>query len=116
MDRRQLVQQLDAEIRRLTEARNLLADDSGRGGRTARQKRGVRHMSREARENIAAAQRKRWAARKAGQNSASTGRPTSAAGRRGPRRMSREGRARIAAAQKARWAAIKAKKTSQKKS
>jgi hypothetical protein len=68
---------IDAEIERLTQARQLLSTgDSGSFGlgRSARGYRpavgGVRrrrHMSAEARRRISEAQKKRWAARKRGQ-------------------------------------------------
>jgi hypothetical protein len=67
MDRREIIQELDAEIERLTSARRLLSGykvtatapapvSSGR-----ERKRGRRRMSAEGRARIAAAQRARWA-------------------------------------------------------
>jgi hypothetical protein len=65
MDRREIIQELDAEIERLTSARRLLSDRKVTATVTApvtsEGKRGRRHMSAEGRARIAAAQRARWA-------------------------------------------------------
>jgi hypothetical protein len=68
---------LDAEIERLTQARQLLSTGEGGSfglGRPARGFRSAmgggrrrRHMSAEARRRISEAQKRRWAARKRGQ-------------------------------------------------
>ena len=60
-----LVSELDKQIARLREARNLLAGDSsvGRRGRKSARKPGKkRNLSAEARAKMAAAQKRRWAA------------------------------------------------------
>ena len=111
-----VIQQIDDQIRRLQEARRLLTgtttgsvqNSTSRGGR------GPRHMSKEARDRIAAAQRARWARQKAQSASASapssTNNSNAPAAKRGPRRLSRAARAKIAAAQKARWARVRVQK------
>ena len=64
-----IIKELDREISRLREARNLLSAD-GRGDSNKKsakidsKPRAKRRLSKEARERIAAAQRKRWAAQK----------------------------------------------------
>lgn len=68
---------LDAEIERLTQARQLIASGESGGFGLGRPARGFRasvggfrkrrHMSAEARRRISEAQKKRWAARKRGQ-------------------------------------------------
>jgi hypothetical protein len=63
MELNAIVAEIEAEIRRLREVRALLAGErilTGRPGRPAMK----RVLSPEARERIAAAQRKRWAAQK----------------------------------------------------
>jgi hypothetical protein len=63
-----IIEELDAEIARLTQVRNLLAGGNGDNvpslvvARKSRKKR--KPLSAEARERIAAAQRKRWAKQK----------------------------------------------------
>jgi len=88
---------LDDEIERLQQALQLLgaAESDGFGSARGTRRKGAWHMSAEARGRISAAQKARWAKRKAGKsgNAVVT-----------RRKMSAEGRARIAAAQKARWA------------
>jgi low affinity Fe/Cu permease len=64
MDTSALLSQIDAEISRLQEARNLLAGRDSPTHQTVRGIRKKRFMSAEAREKIAAAQRKRWAKQK----------------------------------------------------
>jgi hypothetical protein len=68
MDTNQLLAELDAEIARLEEVKRLLTgsrDGAGIARRKPGRKRG-RTLSPEARERIAAAQRKRWAKAKRG--------------------------------------------------
>ena len=121
MDKATLIRELQNEIDRLTQARDLLSDGHRQFPHSGRARRGRRHMSADARARIAAAQKKRWAKVKDTQNS--TGTASSAktpsqgttSGRRGPRRMSAEARARIAAAQRKRWAATRAVSVSRKK-
>ena len=70
----EIVAALDDEISRLQKVRGLLAGTKGNvthaatsfayGANQAKNPRKKRHMSAEARERIAAAQRKRWAAQK----------------------------------------------------
>lgn len=63
MNTSEVLSHIDAEISRLKQARALLAGTDGtRGAFSGRNK---RVMSAEARERIAAAQRKRWAKQKA---------------------------------------------------
>ena len=60
-----ILNEIDAEIARLQEAKKLLSSADGKFGKkstTAAKKRSKRKLSPEARERIAAAQRKRWAA------------------------------------------------------
>lgn len=65
MNATELLSQIDSEISRLQEARNLLAGHgTSNGPKRARPKKVKRVLSAEARERIAAAQRKRWAAQK----------------------------------------------------
>lgn len=63
MNTNELVASIDAELSRLTEARNLLLGGSGReGGKTPRVRiASKRILSTEARKRISEAQRKRWA-------------------------------------------------------
>ena len=116
MDTQGLIREVDAEIERLTQARNLLTNrDAGRAGRGSGRS-GPRHMSADARQRISMAQKRRWALRKRGRNRAAPQQSGSQASvaivprQQGRRRMSAAGRARIAAAQKARWAAARARK------
>jgi hypothetical protein len=60
MQTSQILVEIDSEIRRLQEVRALLAGTSTKS--TGPRKK--RHLSAEARERIAAAQRKRWAKQK----------------------------------------------------
>ncbi len=70
----EIVAALDEEISRLQQVRSLLVGTKGSvthaatsfayGANQVKKPRKKRHMSAEARERIAAAQRKRWAARK----------------------------------------------------
>ncbi len=68
MEISKIIEELDAEIARLTQVRNLLAGGNGDNvpslvvARKSRKKR--KPLSAEARERIAAAQRKRWAKQK----------------------------------------------------
>ena len=66
MDTAAILEAIDAEIRRLEQAKALL-NGAGPGKRIQPVKPGKRTMSPEAREKIAAAQRQRWARTKAGQ-------------------------------------------------
>jgi hypothetical protein len=68
---------------------------------------GTRKLSAEARERIAAAQRKRWAKFKQG---TAAGTQSKAIPSRGKRTMSAAARKKIAAAQRARWAKVRAGK------
>lgn len=74
---------------------------SRRGGR--------RKLSAEAREKIAAAQRRRWAKAKGGKAEPKPEKPA-----KKKRKMSAEGLARIKAAQKARWDKVRAAKAGKK--
>ena len=69
MNREQLIRELDAEIQRFRQARELLSG-GGEGVpslfRLNGRRRAVRHMSAEARARISAAQKARWAKVKAG--------------------------------------------------
>jgi hypothetical protein len=62
METTALISEIDKEIARLTEARNLLADHRGGGPSKPARKRPT--MSAAARKRIGDAQRKRWAAQK----------------------------------------------------
>lgn len=64
METNQIIAELDAEILRLKRVRALLTDSDDHIA-TVRGPRKKRVMSAEARERIAAAQRKRWAKQKA---------------------------------------------------
>lgn len=86
---------INEEIERLKQVRQLLGSSESDGTPRVPGRRGKWRMSAEARARISAAQKARWAKRKAGQKGISGG---------ARRKMSAEGRARIAAAQKARWA------------
>jgi len=66
MNKAAIIHSLDAEIERLTQARQLLAGNDGRPPKVSNGRRRRRHMSAEARARIAAAQRARWARVKAG--------------------------------------------------
>jgi hypothetical protein len=108
----ELIQQLDREINKLQEARQILGGGEANAhlsSASTNGRRGRRHMSAAARARISATQKARWAKRK-GTQSASTGTTNLSTRKRTPRRMSAAGRARIAAAQKARWAKVKAQK------
>ena len=62
-----ILTEIDAEIARLQKVKNLLSSADVRSSRkstTAAKKRSKRRLSPDARERIAAAQRKRWAAAK----------------------------------------------------
>ena len=61
MDTNQIVIELDREIARLRQARELLSNGGARGGKPVEGDRIKRVLSPEAREKIAAAQRLRWA-------------------------------------------------------
>ena len=65
MEVTQIVEELDAEIARLRQVRNLLAGDGSRGSSGGKAVRKHHTMSAEARGRIAAAQRRRWAKQKA---------------------------------------------------
>jgi hypothetical protein len=62
METNQILAEIDSEIRRLQDARALLAGTSTTAVRTGTRKK--RHLSVEARARIAEAQRKRWAKQK----------------------------------------------------
>jgi hypothetical protein len=66
METTQILAEIDAEIQRLRQVRILLDGATARRGpgRPAGLPRKKRHLSAEARERIAAAQRKRWAKQK----------------------------------------------------
>ncbi len=91
-----------AEITRELGGRAEPADAAGGG-----QPKGVR--STETRSRMAAAQRKRWAERKA-----TTETPAKKAGTKAKRKMSAEGRERIAEATRKRWEAFRAAKAAKK--
>jgi phage gpG-like protein len=97
MNKASILAFIDDELERLKQVRQLLGAVEGNGRPAGR--RGAWHMSAEARARISAAQKARWAKRKAGHNGSSGA----------PRRMSAEGRKRISDAQKKRWAAMKKK-------
>jgi len=113
MNREGLIRELDAQIERLTLARNLLGSPAV--ARVGRSRRGPRHMSAEARRRISAAQKRRWALRKHGQSGSEKTSSVGNSSQPARRKMSAAGRARIAAAQKARWAAARAEKGQQSK-
>jgi hypothetical protein len=60
----ELLSQIDSEISRLHEARNLLAGHNAGNGRAFKPTRKKRTLSVEARARIAEAQRRRWAKQK----------------------------------------------------
>ncbi len=60
IDRAAIIEEIDAEIRRLEQAKTLL-NGAGLANHIRPAKPGKRTMSAEAREKIAAAQRRRWA-------------------------------------------------------
>jgi hypothetical protein len=93
-----VLKELEQERNRLDRAIQVLASLNG----DARDNKKKRVMSAAARRRIAAAQRLRWAKRKASQNK------TAAAPRK--HRISAAGIARIRAAAKARWARVRAAK------
>jgi hypothetical protein len=66
LETHQILQELDAEIRRLTEVRNLLAGarESVSANHAKAPKTKTHTMSADGRARIAAAQKKRWAAQK----------------------------------------------------
>lgn len=66
MNTDQLLSSIDAEIARLRQVRDLLAGHDGPLPMLRTHRRRRHNMSAEARERIAAAQRKRWAKQKAG--------------------------------------------------
>ena len=135
MDTQEILAQLDAEIARLQQAKSLLSGTTTIKTKSVRTKAGhtsatplavKRTLSPEAREKIAAAQRKRWAKTKKPKKLVSRSRLSGGAnsGRTQhepfvvkaepavqqiatKRILSPEARARIAAAQKARWAKVK---------
>lgn len=107
MNTRDILLEVDAEIVRLQQVRQLL---EGSENRTVR-KGGKRLLSPEARERIAAAQRKRWAAQKRDSAGLTKGAVKRSA-RPAKRVMSADARARIGAATRARWAAGKQGKQS----
>lgn len=65
MDTQSIINQIDSEISRLTQARALLANLGKTATKAAPKKRARRKLSAEARKRIADAQRKRWALVKA---------------------------------------------------
>src|SRR5262249_4698814 len=104
MNRTELLNQLDAEINRLQQARRILGAKLRVAGfaQTGAKRRGPRHLSAEARRRIFEAQRPRWAKVKTSQQRAGPTLVTTKGRKR--KGMSAEGRARIAAAQRKRWA------------
>lgn len=115
-----IIAELDAEISRLEQARAVLGkitapkaskQASARTTKSPKQ----RKMSAEARERIAAAQRKRWAKQKATKSEpAAPLKKSMPANKQAGSKMSAAGRKRIAAAQQKRWAAINAAKSASK--
>lgn len=65
MDTQSIIEQIDSEISRLTQARALLANLGKTATKAATKKRAKRKLSVEARKRIADAQRARWAKVKA---------------------------------------------------
>jgi len=59
-----ILTEIDAEIARLKQVRSLLVPTAGKAQRAAAPEKQKRKMSKEARERIADAQRKRWAKQK----------------------------------------------------
>lgn len=110
MDTEFIIGEIDAEIARLQTARTILAQAVTASAAPTPVSKPSRRLSKVARERIAAAQRKRWAAAK----KASTLTPAKAEKKSAPtarkRRLSAEAKKRIAEAQRKRWAAIKATK------
>ena len=115
MDTESIIAAIDAEISKLQQARAVLAErgiaDATAAPTSRHRKR--RKLSKEARERIAAAQRKRWARAKQGAKVTPISAPKNIAKpgksheRRKPK-LSAEARRRIAAAQRKRWAAGRA--------
>ena len=107
MNRTEVIRQLDLEIKRLQDARSILADGAGSANvstnQAQEQHRGPRRISANARRRIAEAQRARWAKLKGAQKPSA---PTPITMKTSAKKasISAEGRARIAAAQKKRWA------------
>ncbi|MGA2116206.1 MAG: hypothetical protein ABSH56_15815 [Bryobacteraceae bacterium] len=95
--------QIEAKIAELRALRN--GASASPETTAAAPKRGKRALSMEARERIAAAQRKRWAATHAG---------TATVKEAKTRRLSAAGRKAIIAATKKRWAAVRAAKAAAK--
>jgi|SRR5215469_2484228 len=91
---------IDAQI---AELRQMLSGGSGRDGPESSPAAKPRRMSAGARARIAAAQRKRWAAKRAGAGPESTSAPI-----RKKRKLSAAGRKAIIEATKRRWAAVRA--------
>jgi hypothetical protein len=92
---------IDAEIRRLQQARDALAGLNSGGSQGGKKGGGI---SAAGRRRIAAAQRARWARVKRGKVVSIAKAPKSRT-----RKISAAGRARIAAAQRRRWAALRSK-------
>ena len=106
MNRTEVIRQLDLEIKRLQDARNILAGAGSANVSTNQaqeQHRVPRRISANARRRIAEAQRARWAKLKSAQKPSA---PTPITMKTSAKKasISAEGRARIAAAQKKRWA------------
>jgi hypothetical protein len=64
MDTARLLQEVEAEISRLQQVAELLRDGTSTSPKQRKQRKQRAPMSKEAREKIAAAQRKRWAKQK----------------------------------------------------
>jgi hypothetical protein len=112
MDTTAIIKQLTAERDRIDAAIKLLSGSPATAATVKKRER--RKMSAAARKRIAEAQRKRWAAQKAGKTTPVKAAKQAAAPAK-KRGKSAAARRRIAAAQKKRWAAIKAAKKVAKK-
>ncbi len=110
MDTKLIIGEIDAEITRLETARAILARAVAASAPPipASKPSKRRRLSKVAREKIAAAQRKRWAATKKAVKTTAAKPGKKAAAPAGKRRLSAAARKRIAEAQKKRWAAVKA--------
>lgn len=102
-----IVQQIDAEIANLTNARNALAGLNGTSTVTSAIATGKRVFSASSRAKMRAAQRARWDKYRAA-NGQTAGKSQTAV--KPVRVMSASARKRIAAAQKMRWAKVRAAK------
>jgi hypothetical protein len=102
LELRQQIDALKGELRQI-ESGGTAAPATPATPVTRGRKKGKRHFSAEARQKMAEAQRRRWAAKRDGRPPAAEAKPAA----KGKRIMTDAWRAKIAAAQKARWAAKK---------